>query len=167
MIEKTKIIYKGDMIMSHYYFGFATAMLFSCIFLYFFTMRIGWLFLSYGLGLLGLFCMGKGLMLYKIAKERYLYYSGKNTLTPQEIKEEMNYNMYRLDKKSVNRRRYLYTIMACLLFLFIGWIIDQKGFAIGTLVPIILYAGTEFCVGLLTEFRLWEYHRQMEKERQG
>jgi hypothetical protein len=163
MIDKTKIIYKGDMIMSHYYFGFATALLLSSVFLYFFTMRIGWLYLSDGLGILGLFCMGKGIMLYRIAKERHHYYSQKSTLSLSEIKTEMEYNKYRLDKKSINRRRYLYTVLISIILLIIGLAINQKGFAIGTFVPIILYAGTEFCVGLLTEFRLWEYHRQMEK----
>ncbi len=163
MIEKTKIIYKGDMIMSHYYFGFATFLLLSSLFLYFFTLKIGWLFLIYGLAVLGLFCLGKGLALYKISKERFNYYKNKNTLTQSELDAEMEYNKYRLDKKAVNRRRYLYTVLASILLLVIGYIINQKGFAIGTLVPIILYAGTEFCIGLLTEFRLWEYQRQLEK----
>lgn len=151
------------MIMSHYYFGFATSLLLSSAFLYFFTMRIGWLYLSDGLGILGLFCMGKGIMLYRIAKERFRYYNQKSDLSLAEIKTEMDYNKYRLDKKAVNRRRYLYTVVISILLLIIGWAINQKGFAIGTFVPIILYASTEFCVGLLTEFRLWEYHRQMEK----
>jgi MFS family permease len=163
MIEKTRIIYKGDVIMSHYYFGFATALLLSSIFLYFFTVKIGWLFLSYGLGILGLFCFGKGIFIYKIAKERYNFYQSKNMLSMKEINDEIKYNKYRLDKKAINRRRYLYTIIVSIIFLFIGIVLNQKGFAIGTLVPIILYAGTEFCVGLLTEFRLWEYQRQMEK----
>jgi hypothetical protein len=32
------------------------------------------------------------------------------------------------------------------------------------LVPIMFYTGTEIAVTLLTEFRLWEYQRQLEKE---
>ncbi len=149
--------------MSHYYFGFATLLLFSSIFLYLFTVKMGWLYLIIGLSLLSIFCFGKGFFLNKISRARYKYYENKDFLSISEIKAEINYNKYRLEKKALNRRLYLYTVIVCMALLFAGILINEKGLAIGTFVPIILYAGTEFCVGLLTEFRLWEYQRQLEK----
>jgi hypothetical protein len=72
-------------------------------------------------------------------------------------------NHKRLDKKAMNRRRYLYTLLSGIVLLIGGIIFGESGLAIGSFVPVILYAGIEFCVSLLSEFRLWEYQRQLEK----
>ena len=64
----------------------------------------------------------------------------------------------------MNRRRYLYTLLSGVFLLSVGIIFGEKGLAIGSFVPVILYAGIEFCISLLSEFRLWEYQRQLEKQ---
>ncbi len=164
LLEKALIIYKGDKLMAAYYVGFATTLLLSAVFLYFFTLRIGWFYLAIGLFILGIFCMVKGIFIYRVAYNRHKFYSEKSALSVSDVKSESDYNMYRLEKKQLNRRRYLYSLVFCFILLVLGILAGEKGFSIGTLVPIMLYAGTEFCVTLLTEFRLWEYQRQLEKE---
>jgi hypothetical protein len=47
----------------------------------------------------------------------------------------------------------------------LGIFSDSKSIIMGTLIPIALFSGIEFCISLLTEFRLWEYNRHLEKTR--
>jgi hypothetical protein len=163
MLDKILIIYKGDKLMAAYYLGFATFLIFSAIFLYIFTIKIGWLRLSIGLFIFGLLCLGKGIMIWIVSKDRYNFYKSKKELSLPIVKEEHDYNFYRLQKKALNRRRYIYTLIVCFFLLIGGFLIGEKVLAIGLLVPIMLYSSTEFCVILLTEFRLWEYQRLIEK----
>jgi hypothetical protein len=164
MIDKVKIIYKGDKLMALYYMGLGVFLIFAAVCLFLFTSRIGWFSLAIGLSLFGMLCACKGFIIYNVAKQRYAHYDKIETLSLRELKEEIDYNQYRLNKKAQNRPRYIYGLVVCFILLLIGMAIQQKGYTIGILVPIMFYTGTEIAVTLLTEFRLWEYQRQLEKE---
>lgn len=164
MIEKTRIVYKGDQLMSWFYIGIGSFFLICGLFLYLFTVKIGWLYLALGLAIFGSYAFVKGILIYRVSVARYAYYIGKESLSLSDLKSEKEYNFYRLKKKEVNRRRYIYTLVIGSAMAVLGIILGEKGLIIGTIVPIVLFAGIEFSVGLLTEFRLWEYQRQLEKE---
>jgi hypothetical protein len=164
ILDRTRIIYKGDKLMAMYYIGLATFLLCSALLLYLFTTKIGWTSLAIGLAAFGFLCGGKGIMIYRVAKGRISYYLNVKSLGLGELKEEMDYNLFRLKKKESNRPKYIYGLAICFILMVIGIAIGEKGYTIGTLVPIMFYTGTEIAVTLLTEFRLWEYHRQLEKE---
>lgn len=163
MIEKTLAIYKGEIYRSHFYFGFGTFLLLSSVFLYMFTHKIGWAYLSLGLFIFSIYSFSKGLYVNIVYRKRFAYYSSKPALSSKEVKEEFTYNQKRIHKRINNRRRYLYVMIIAIIIMIIGVLLNEKGLSIGTFVPIILVAGTEFCETLLTEFRLWEYHRNLEK----
>jgi hypothetical protein len=163
MIEKTRIVYKGDKIMAFYYLGFGVTLLLCSVFLFLFTIKIGWFYLAIGLGLISALCLGKGFTILSVANNRLKFYNTKESLDGEILKSEKEYNEYRLSKKALNRRRYIYTLLFGMICIIFGLIVGEKGLAIGTFVPIMLYAGTELGVTLLTEFRLWEYQRQLDK----
>lgn len=163
MIEKTIAIYRGEIYRSHFYFGFGTLLLFSSIFLYVFTHKIGWAYLSLGLFLFSIYSFAKGLYVYITYKRRLNQYLQKTELTAQDLDNEFRYNQMRINKRINNRRRYLYVMIIGIVIMVAGILFNEKGLSIGTFVPIILVAATEFCETLLTEFRLWEYHRALEK----
>jgi hypothetical protein len=163
VIEKTLAIYKGEIYRSHFYFGFGTFLLFSSLFLFTFTQKIGWAYLSLGLFIFSIYSFSKGLYVNIAYRKRFAFYSGKEELSASEVKEEFTYNQIRINKRINNRRRYLYVMLIAIIIMIIGVLLNEKGLSIGTFVPIILVAATEFCETLLTEFRLWEYHRNLEK----
>lgn len=163
MIEKTIAIYKGEVYRSHFYFGFGTFLLLSSLFLYAFTHKIGWAYLSLGLFIFSIYSFIKGLYVNITYRKRLAYYKSKTELTLKEITEEFNYNQIRINKRINNRRRYMYVMILAIIIMIAGVLLNEKGLSIGTFVPIILVAATEFCETLLTEFRLWEYHRGLEK----
>lgn len=164
MIEKTRIVYKGDQLMSWFYIGIGSFFLVCGLFLFLFTIKIGWLYLALGLSIFGSYALVKGILIYRVSAARFEFYKNKESLSLTDIKSEKEYNYYRLKKKEVNRRRYIYTLVIGSFIAVLGIVIGEKGLIIGTIVPIVLFAGVEFSVGLLTEFRLWEYQRQLEKE---
>lgn len=138
-------------------------LLFSALGLYFFTNTAGFRFLSIGLFLFFLYSVGKGLVMVYIAHKRQKYYAVKKDLTHREIQEELRYTQYRIDKKYVNRRRYVWMAVIFSFFAFIGIFSSQKAIIMGTSIPVALISGIELGVGLLTEFRLREYHRILSK----
>jgi hypothetical protein len=116
-----------------------------------------------GLAIFGSYALVKGMLIYKVSVARFNYFKEKESLSLSDLKSEKDYNFYRLKKKEINRRRYIYTLIIGSIVAVLGIVIGEKGLIIGTIVPIVLFAGVEFSVGLLTEFRLWEYQRQLEK----
>jgi len=46
---------------------------------------------------------------------------------------------------------------------FLGLFHQEKGLIVATCIPIVLMAGIEFTVGLLTEFRLSEYLKHLHR----
>ena len=80
------------------------------------------------------------------------------------LSEEMEYTKFRLEKKSRNRRVYIYLTVIATILSFVGAFSDSKSLIMGTMIPIALFSGIEFSISLLTEFRLWEYTRHLNKE---
>ncbi len=163
MLQKIKIIYKGDLITSFIYLGISFLMLFISILLYFYTHKLGYYYLSLGMGIFSLYSLVKGLLLYKVAKNRSDHYNKMDDLNDNDLDEEFDYTNYRLHKKEGNRRRYAWTFGIASIIAVTGIFLQEKGLIIGTMIPIILFAATEFSIGLLVEFRLWEYHRMLKK----
>lgn len=163
MVDKCKIIYKGDIWAGGFYLLHSIIFASFSIGLYFFTERLGWYILSLGLAVISFYCLFKGWGLVLISNERYKFYKKQESLSKELIKDELDYTDYRLGKKKINRRRYLLTTIIASFIAFIGVFLPQKAYIIGTMVPIAIMASFEFGVGLLTEFRLWAFHRFLYK----
>ena len=163
MIDKCKIIYKGDIWAGGFYLLHSVIFASFSIGLYFFTERLGWYILSLGLAIISFYCLFKGWGLVYISYIRYKFYNQKSVLSDELVKEELDYTDFRLKKKKINRRRYIWTTVIASLIAFAGVFLPQKAYIIGTMVPIAIMASFEFGVGLLTEFRLWAFHRLLYK----
>jgi len=164
MIEKCRILYKGDMIAASFYLFVGVILLLFAVILYYHTISQGFRFLSIGFFMFFIYCLGKGAVLYYISYQRYTFYKKIDTVTQIQINEETKYTKYRIHKKNVNRRRYIYTIVISCFIAFLGIFSHQKSILMGTSIPIALIAGIEFSIGLLTEFRLREYYRLLLKK---
>ena len=163
MIEKTKIIYKGDMLTGMIFIGLGVLIALTSVLLAIFTLRVGYYYLAIGLAIFSIYSMVKGLMISKVSKSRYNHYLKFNELSEIQAKNEVRYTQYRLDKKEQNRRRYAWTFVIAALIGVTGIFMQEQGLIIGTIIPIVLFAAIEFAVGLLVEFRLWEYQRRLYK----
>jgi predicted histidine transporter YuiF (NhaC family) len=164
MIDKTRIVYKGDKLLASLYIGVSCFVFILLSFIFTHSHRLGWLYFCITMAILSAYSLIKGIMMYIISKDRIKYYNGFKDHTMKSHSEEKNYNFFRLKKKEVNRRRYLYTAIIAFVIgtiLFITTV--EKGLILGTALPLILFAIMEFGIGLTTEFRLWEYQRQLEK----
>jgi hypothetical protein len=163
MIDKAKIIYKGDMITGIIFMvvGFVAGLISLLLFL--FASKVGFYFLAIGMSIFSLYGFVKGILLYVVGKSRYKHYLKFDELSLIQTQNEIKYTQYRLDKKVKNRRRYAWTFVIASLIGFAGIFTQEKGLIIGTVIPIALFAASEFSMGLLVEFRLWEYQRRLSK----
>jgi len=163
MLEKCRILYKGDMIAGSFYVFVGMILLLFAVILHYFTDSIGYQYLAIGFFMFFLYCLGKGTFIYVISRQKHLYYWSVSTISPSTLATETEYTEYRITKKNINRRRYLYSAVICSVLAFLGIFSSQKGLIMGTAIPIALISGIEMGIGLLTEFRLREYHRILLK----
>lgn len=163
ILEKSRILYKGDMMAASFYIFVGVILLTFSIIIHYFTESPGFKFLSIGFLLLFVYCLGKGIFALFISKRRYDFYLNKNDLTKIELEDEIEYTDYRITKKNVNRRRYVYMVVICSVLAFMGIFSSYKSIIMGTSIPIALISGIELGVGLLTEFRLKEFLRILKK----
>jgi len=154
--EKTKIIYKGDTMAGSFYLFIGVLSIIGALLVYFFSTRLGLYYLSIGLAMLSVYMIGKGGVMIYLYYSRYRYFKNYTSLNENEVKEERRYTRWRVLKKKKNRRRYIYAIMFGCMVAFGGLFHQEKGLIVATCIPIILMSAVEFCVGLLTEFRLTE-----------
>jgi hypothetical protein len=164
MLEKCRILYKGDMIAASFYVFTGMILLLFALILQYFTISIGYKYLSYGFFMFFLYCLGKGAVLFYSSRQRYEFYKAKAALTASLISEETAYTAFRIEKKQRNRRIYVYVVAISSIMAFVGIFTQQKGLIMGTAIPIALISGIELGIGLLTEFRLREYFRQLNKK---
>lgn len=164
LLEKIKALYKGDIIAGSFYIGIGVGALIAGLLLYFLAPTLGYYYLSIGLLILAAYMIGKGLVMMYLYYSRFKFYQGVKGLSRDILKDEKSYTEYRSNKKNRNRRRYLWIIAIGMMVAFYGIFDQEKGLIIATCIPIVLIAGIEFGVGLLTEFRLFELLRQIEKE---
>jgi len=161
--EKTKIIYKGDTMAGSFYLFIGVLAAVSALLLYYFSTRLGLYYLSIGLAMLSMYMIGKGSVMIYLYYSRYKYFKEYITLNGQEVKEERRYTRWRVLKKKKNRRKYIYAIVFGCMVAFGGMFHQEKGLIVATCIPIVLMSAVEFCIGLLTEFRLTEYLKHLHK----
>ncbi|MBK8518727.1 MAG: hypothetical protein IPL55_21310 [Saprospiraceae bacterium] len=147
------------------YIFIGLGLLTTAISLYLFNISAGFQYLSIGFFMFFIYTFGKGCLMYIVSNKRLNYFINMTDLGSQSVKEEIQYSAYRINKKKTSRRIYIYTTVICSIIAFAGIFSPYKSIMMGTAIPIALISGIEFSIGLLTEFRLKEYHRVLEKKR--
>ncbi|MBC7883828.1 MAG: hypothetical protein H7X99_00025 [Saprospiraceae bacterium] len=163
MLEKCRILYKGDMIAGSFYLFVGLVLLLFAGILHYTTESLGFHYLSIGFFMFFLYSMGKGVVIFFLSRQRYNFYLHLNSLTKPILEDETTYTEFRIKKKNINRRRYVWIMVICSVVAFLGIFSRQKGLIMGTAIPIALISGIEFGIGLLNEFRLREYMRLLLK----
>jgi hypothetical protein len=161
--EKCRAIYKGDVLAGSFYLFLGFFFLIIGILLQKYVITLGFKYLGLGLIIFSILAIGKGFAMMYLYNSRLNFYKRVANLSLSLIKEEQEYTTYRLMKKSKNRRAYIYITIFGMVGSVLGIFSDSKSIIMGTLIPIALFSGIEFCISLLTEFRLWEYNRHLEK----
>jgi len=161
--QKCRAIYKGDVLAGGFYFFLGLLLITTGLLLFFYGSTEGYNHLGLGLSLFGILSLGKGLIMIFLYNSRLKFYMELESLLLIHIKEEKEYTDFRLSKKARNRRAYSYITVIGMFTTIAGAFSDSKSVIMGTAIPITLFAGIEFGVSLLTEFRLWEYMRNLEK----
>lgn len=161
--EKICNLYRGDVLAGSFYLFIGVLALLAGVLLYNMAPTLGYYYLGIGMMIFSAYMLGKGLFMIYMYRSRYEHYKKISDLSYTDLNEEKTYLDYRIEKKNKNRRRYLYTIALGMLIAFYGVFDQEKGLIIATCIPIVLMAGIEFGVGLLTEFRLFEMSRTIEK----
>ncbi len=163
MIEKTLILYKGDKLASAFYMGTGVFLASVAIILMIFRASPGFMFLGYGFSVFSIYMTGKGFFMYYVAHQRMTFFKKQIAWSSELAKDEIRYTKFRILKKKSGRRMHIY-LMFIGAFCAVGGIFtSEKGLIMGTTIPIVLLSGIEFSVGLLTEFRLKEYLRILQK----
>ena len=163
MLHRTQTIYKGDVLAGSFYLLIGVLALLAGILLYCFTERLGLYYLSIGLIIFSIYMLGKGSVMMFMYWSRFRYYKSREQISQENVRDEIKYTDFRISKKHRNRRLYMYIILAGSLIAFGGLFHQEKGLILGTSIPIILLSAIEFSIGLLTEFRLSEYLRQLKR----
>lgn len=163
MIDRTKTVYKGDVLASSFYLFVGVISVTIAVLLHFVTVRLGFYYLSVGMAIFAVYMLGKAAVMMYVYWSRYQYYKDRTDITNAEVDDEKDYTSFRIRKKNKNRRYYMYIILLGCLVAFAGVFQQEKGMIIATCIPIVLLSGIEFGVGLLTEFRLSEYLRQLNR----
>ncbi|MGB4960897.1 MAG: hypothetical protein WBO36_15555 [Saprospiraceae bacterium] len=101
--------------------------------------------------------------MYNIAKVKYNTYVNKERMEKTDIQTEIENTKFRIRKKNINRRRYVWMVVICCAIAFFGIFSSYKSILMGTSIPIALIAAIEFSIGLLTEFRLREFLRVLTR----
>jgi len=161
MLARTKMIYKGDVLSGSFYLLIGTIAALSALGLHLFTGRLGYYYLSIALAVFAVYMLGKGGVMMYMYWSRYKYYKTQQSLSDQDIKEELVYTEFRIAKKKKSRRIYMYIILIGCFIAFAGIFHQEKGLIIGTCIPIVLLSAIEFSIGLLSEFRLSEFQKQL------
>jgi len=97
--DKTKIIYKGDVMAGSFYLLIGVCALLGAIGVYYLTERLGYYYLSIGLLMLSIYMIGKGSVMIYLYRSRYTFYKDHQVLQTAEIKEERRYTRWRVLKR--------------------------------------------------------------------
>lgn len=162
-LDKCLAIYKGDVLAGTFYIFVGVIFLISSVIIYSLAHYQGYYYLSIAMLPFGLYGLIKGFMVVYIYQGRLNFYKKHVQLKPEGIQEETEYTRFRLEKKARNRRAYIYATIIASVLATTAVFTPYKSLITATMIPVALFSGIEFCIGLLTEFRLWEYIRQLEK----
>lgn len=165
MIDKCLILYKGDKLAGSFYVLVGVVLIFFSIGLYLFTTSVGYLYLSIGLAVFSLYCIGKGSYIMYTSHLKMEYFQKLSDLDNSAINAEIAFTEFRIYKKNRNRTRYTRVVILSSVIAFAGLFTSEKGLISGTAIPIAFISGLEIGIGLLTEFRLREYLRILNKHR--
>ncbi len=163
MLEKCKVIYKGDIATAKFYILVGIILITFALILTFANISAGFNHLSLGLYILSAYCIGKGLFMWISYSQRLKFYDSVTELNPTFKQNEIEYTEYRIFKKNRNRRGYIYMLILGSFFAFVGVFSQYKALIMGTSIPIALISGLEIGMGLLTEFRLSTFLRELKK----
>ncbi|MBK9254761.1 MAG: hypothetical protein IPM42_04675 [Saprospiraceae bacterium] len=163
MIEKCRIIYKGDQLAGKFYLLVWIILLIMAIGVYRFTTSEGYFYLIIGLVIFSCYCLGKGIFIIYTASNRLKFLQTFTTPEQKLIADEIEYTEYRITKKVRNRSRYIRIVILSSIVAFGGIFTTEKGLITGSAIPIALISGLESGIGMLTEFRLREYLRILIK----
>lgn len=163
ILDKCRAIYKGDVLAGSIYLFVGSLLILFAIGLHAWATTPGLFMLGRGLLVFAVFALGKGLFVVNIYYKRLEHYKDMTSLAGKSLEEELSYTTYRLGKKEVNRRRYIYTVVLGSIIGVVGIFLPAKSIIVGSAIPIVLYSAIEFVMGLMTEFRLWEYRRSLER----
>jgi len=163
LLNRTQTLYKGDVLAGSFYLliGLVAALL--SIAIYWMTVRLGFYYLSIGMLVFALYMLGKGSVMMYMYRSRFIYYKGKKEISKEDVEDEKTYTKHRIRKKNKSRRVYLYIIVIGCAVAFWGVFQQEKGLIVGTCIPVVLMSAIEFSIGLLTEFRLSEYFKQLHR----
>jgi len=163
MLQRTRTIYKGDVMAGSFYMFIGMLSAISALILHLYSTRLGLYYLSIGLAVFSAYMIGKGSIMIYMYYSRYKFYKSAGNMTAEYIQDEKEYTKFRIRKKQRSRRVYMYIILIGSFVAFAGLFHIEKGLILGTCIPIVLLSGIEFCVGLLTEFRLFEFIKQLRR----
>lgn len=166
MLEKCKVIYKGDIATAKFYILVGIILFTFAFILTYINISAGFNHLSLGFYILAAYCSGKGLFMWISYRQRLIFYESLVELNPTFQKGEIEFTQYRITKKNKNRRGYIYMLIISAFFAFIGVFSQHKALIMGTSIPIVLISGLEIGLGLLTEFRLSIFLRELKKNNQ-
>ena len=161
--ETPRIIYKGDVLSAWFYIGTGLFMFFVSGILHYFNISLGYLYLSYGLFIFSIYSLGKGLSMWYVYSRRFRLFARIELLDAGKKQAEIQYTNERILRKQSGRRMHTYILILGSILAVCGVLSSEKGLILGTLIPVVLLSGIEFSVGLLTEFRLQEYLRLLQK----
>lgn len=163
IIDKCKIIYKGDVIAGLIYFLIGILFIVFGLTSRYLNLSPGFTYLSIGFLLFSAYCIGKGIMIMLYSYRRMKIFDNTNHISAQLLDEEIAYTSYRIQKKHINRRVYTYMLVFFSVLSFVALFTAHKAVFTGTSIPIALISGIEFSIGILTEFRLKEFNRILNK----
>jgi hypothetical protein len=165
MIEKCLILYKGDKLAGSFYLLVGVILMVFAIGLYLFTTSPGYFYLSIGLAIFSFYCIGKGSFIMYTSQVKMQYFQKLSELDISATNAEIAFTEFRIYKKNRNRTRYTRVVILSSVIAFAGLFTTEKGLISGTAIPIAFISGLEIGIGLLTEFRLREYLRILNKHR--
>ncbi|MEZ4911381.1 MAG: hypothetical protein R2774_11015 [Saprospiraceae bacterium] len=166
-LDKCRILYKGDFIAGTIYVLIGCLFAVLAIILSYLQISLGFTFLSIGLALFACYSLGKGLIIMIFSKRRKNIYDELTSLSIEQLNDEVTYTNFRIQKKHINRRIYTYMVIIFSVMAFLGIFTSHKALITGTSIPIALISGIEFSIGILTELRLKEFARILNKAKKS
>lgn len=101
--------------------------------------------------------------MWYVYSRRFRLFARIELLDAGKKQAEIQYTNERILRKQSGRRMHTYILILGSILAVCGVLSSEKGLILGTLIPVVLLSGIEFSVGLLTEFRLQEYLRLLQK----